>query len=264
MAEQAPLGIKKAPELTNRRVTSDYIADALREAINSGSLADGEVLNQVAIAERFGVSRVPVREAMRELQAEGLIEAESHRRAVVRALSLERLCEIYEVRSLLEGFLIVRAMPSIDAERMRRLRELEQKMAKTRDHAAWLKLNARFHVMLFEEADSVTARDLVDQLRLRGERYTAMWSRGLGVDRVQEAGEEHRRILDAIEKGDAKLARREAETHVLHTRDRLVRLHGRTEEGQAAAAADAASKSAGTAKAAAKSRRGKKKAAKAS
>jgi DNA-binding GntR family transcriptional regulator len=230
MAEQAPLGIKKAPELTNRRVTSDYIAEALREAINSGALADGEVLNQVAIAERFGVSRVPVREAMRELQAEGLIEAESHRRAVVRALSLERLCEIFEVRALLEGFLIARALPNIDAEALKRLRALEEKMSKTRDHAAWLKLNARFHVTLFEHADSVTAREMVDQLRTRGERYTAMWSRGLGVERVKEAGEEHRRILDAIEKGDENAARHEVETHVLHTRDRLVALHARSEE----------------------------------
>lgn len=236
MAEQAPLGIKKAPELTNRRVTSDYIAESLREAINSGALADGEVLNQVAIAERFGVSRVPVREAMRELQAEGLIEAESHRRAVVRAVSLERLCETFEVRALLEGFLIERALPNIDDACLAELRALEKKMSKTRDHTAWLKLNARFHVTLLEQADSVTAREMVDQLRTRGERYTAMWSRGLGIDRVQEAGEEHREILVAIEQGDARAARREVETHVLHTRDRLLDLHRRSEEASAAAA----------------------------
>jgi DNA-binding GntR family transcriptional regulator len=243
MGEKAPSGIKAAPELTNRRVTSDYIADALREAINSGSLADGEVLNQVAIAERFGVSRVPVREAMRELQAEGLIQAASHRRAVVRSLSLERLSEIYEVRALLEGYLVVKAMPGIDAARLKKLRSLEQKLMKTFDHGAWLKLNARFHQMLFETAESVTAQELVEQLRMRGERYTKMWSRGLGIDRVQEAGEEHRRILDAVEAGDAETARREVETHVLHTRDRLVRLHSGNENGESPESGDQSSDS---------------------
>ncbi|MFN8164242.1 MAG: GntR family transcriptional regulator [Solirubrobacterales bacterium] len=245
MPGRSASGIKGAPELINRRVTSDYVADALREAINSGALADGEELNQVAIAEQFGVSRVPVREAMRELQAEGLIEAATHRRAVVRAISLERLTETFEVRALLEGFLIERAIERIDSARVKRLRALEEKMIKTKDHAAWLKLNAKFHQSLLEAAESVTAMEMVEQLRTRGERYTKMWSRGMGIERVQEAGEEHRRILDAVEKGDAKAARRETEAHVLHTRDRLLRLRddrngeaGATEEEAPAAAGE--------------------------
>src|SRR5215471_10919871 len=100
--------------MRDRRITADYLADALREAIHRGDLADGAVLNQAAIAAHFGVSRVPVREAMRELQAEGLIETRAHRLAVVRGLDVERLIEVYELRALLEGYLIERAVPHID------------------------------------------------------------------------------------------------------------------------------------------------------
>jgi DNA-binding GntR family transcriptional regulator len=215
--------LKLVSGLSDRRITSDYIADALREAINNGSLADGAVLNQVAIAEHFGVSRVPVREAMRHLQAEDLIHATPHKRAVVRALSLERISEIHEVRALLEGYLISRAIQAFDDARMAKLVALDEEMSRVSDHSRWLKMNARFHRVLLEPSGATMALELVDQLRARGERYVKMWSQGFGINRAEEAGEEHRRILRAIEIGDGELAREEVQAHVLHTRDRLVR-----------------------------------------
>lgn len=219
------LQIKPGKELRERRVISDHVADALREAIQSGSLPDGAILNQVAIAERFGVSRVPVREAMRQLQAEGLISAEAHRRAVVRGLSLERIAEIYDLRALIEGYLIERAIPNITPKLCEQAKAVEAKMRDTHDHAAWLDLNARFHDLLYGPSGATTALELATQLRARAERYVRLWSRGRGLHREKEVAQEHRRILRSVAKGDAAQARIELERHISRTRERLIESH---------------------------------------
>jgi DNA-binding GntR family transcriptional regulator len=220
-------GLKLSNDFRDRRITADYIAAALRDAIYRGDLADQAVLNQAAIASHFGVSRVPVREAMRELQAEGLIETHAHRLAVVRGLDLERLIEIYDLRALLEGFLMERATYDIDARRLNELRVLEKRMRDEEDHARWLELNARFHRMLYEPSGAKITLELAEQLRGRAERYVRLWRGGEGLHRPREAGHEHAEILTLVGAGDAAGARAAVERHILHTRDRLI------ERGQA-------------------------------
>lgn len=223
MSELPPLKLR--PELEDRRITADYVADALREAIHSGALPDGAILNQVSIAQQLGVSRVPVREAMRQLQAEGLVSAESYRRAVVRSLSIDRIMELYDIRALLEVYMLEHAVPNIDEERLRTLRELEEQMQGVEDHARWLELNGRFHFLLYEPSGAATALELSEQLRTRSERYVNLWTSGTGMQRNEEAGREHRRILRHVAKGDAAAASAELQKHIAHTRERLLRLH---------------------------------------
>ena len=227
--------VKLQTNLRERRITADYVADALREAIHRGELADGAVLNQAAVASHFGVSRVPVREAMRQLQAEGLITMRAHRLAVVRSLSLERIFEIYDLRALLEGYVIERAVPHIDAASLKKLTALEKEMRGVTDHARWLELNARFHQMLYEPSEAETTLELIEQLRARAERYVRLWSKGAGIHRPKEAGREHAEILKLVEKGDGRGARKAIEEHVRHTRDRVV------EQGRVEAARNGAS-----------------------
>lgn len=222
MRETDLSGIRLQADLSDRRITADYVADALRQAIHRGDLADGAVLNQAALAAHFGVSRVPVREAMRQLQAEGLIETRAHRLAVVRGLDLERIVEIYDVRALLEGFVIERAVPHVTAEQLRRARAIDEQMRGSADHAHWLELNARFHALLYAPSGAETTLELIEQLRARGERYVRLWSRGRGLHRPAEAGEEHAAIIALVEAGDAAGARVATERHVRHTRDRLL------------------------------------------
>lgn len=214
--------VKLQTGLKERRITADYVAEALREAIHRGDLADGAVLNQAAIATHFGVSRVPVREAMRQLQAEGLIDTRAHRLAVVRSLSLDRILEIYDLRALLEGYVIERAVPNIDAALVKKLSVLETEMRGQEDHARWLELNARFHQMLYEPSGAEVTLELIEQLRSRAERYVRLWSKGTGIHRPKEAGREHANILKLVEKGDGPGARRAIEEHIRHTRDRVI------------------------------------------
>ena len=94
-----------------RRTTSDTVADELREAIVRGDFADGTELNQVDLAREFGVSRVPIREALRQLRAEGLITSEPHMRAAVVGHTLERVVEILELRMLLRDRFCSNAAP---------------------------------------------------------------------------------------------------------------------------------------------------------
>ncbi len=229
--------VKLQTGLKERRITADYVAEALREAIHRGDLDDGAVLNQAAIASHFGVSRVPVREAMRQLQAEGLITTRAHRLAVVRSLSLDRIIEIYDLRALLEGYVIERAVPNIDAALLKKLNALEKEMRAVSDHARWLELNARFHEMLYEPAEAELTLELIDQLRNRAERYVRLWSKGTGIHRPKEAGREHANILKLVERGDGRGARKAIEEHVLHTRDRVIE-RGRQEQARNGDAAD--------------------------
>ncbi len=214
--------VKLQTGLRERRITADYVAEALREAIHRGDLADGAVLNQAAIASHFGVSRVPVREAMRQLQAEGLIITHAHRLAVVRTLSIDRVVEICDLRALLEGYVMERAVPNIDAPLLKKLNALEKEMRSVSDHARWLELNARFHRMMYEPAGAEVTLELIDQLRARAERYVRLWSKGAGIHRPKEAGREHARILKLVEQGDGAGAREAIEEHVRHTRDRVI------------------------------------------
>jgi DNA-binding GntR family transcriptional regulator len=215
-------GIKLETDFNDRRITADYVADALREAINNGELEDGAVLNQAALAEHFGVSRVPVREAMRQLQAEGLIDTRAHRLAVVRSLDLERIIEICDLRAVVEGFVIERAVPEIGPEELAAARRVIAEMEAEQEHSRWLQLNARFHTTLYQPSGAQTSLELIEQLRVRGERYVRLWSRGTGIHRRDEAGAEHDEICRLVEAREATAARRAVEAHIAHTRERLI------------------------------------------
>ena len=219
-----PLAIKPVSALTRRRTASDLVAESLRDAINSGRLEDGAVLNQVEIAELFNVSRVPVREAMRMLEAEGLIDATAHRSPVVRAQTGERVAEFYEVRALLEGHLAEHATPNVDAATVERLRAINDELRDEADHVRWLERNAELHHLLYAAAGRPETLALLDAQRLRCERYVSMWSGGAGIQRNAEAVAEHEQIIDRVAAGDAAGARDAVVAHVEHTRDAVMRL----------------------------------------
>src|SRR5688572_5275397 len=116
------------------RTTPDHIADALRVAIYDGQFKDGEELNQVELAAQFKVSRVPIREALRQLQAENLVRNIAHRRAVVVGLDIDEMLELIEIRAVLEGFLVAKAGPRLDAASLRRLKDLCDETAQISDY----------------------------------------------------------------------------------------------------------------------------------
>jgi DNA-binding GntR family transcriptional regulator len=164
-------------------------------------------------------SRVPVREAMRQLQAEGWIDAKRHQRAVVRGLAGDRIIEILELRALIEGFLIEKTIGTISTRELERLNALCDEMAASRDHQHWLELNGLFHSALYASAESATASELVQQLSSQVERYVR--SSGEPIAREAEATAEHRAILAAVRQRDVAESQRLVRLHINHTTERF-------------------------------------------
>jgi DNA-binding GntR family transcriptional regulator len=212
--------VNRTVTLPNRRITADYVVEALRDAIQSGRLDDGAVLTQVAVAEHFGISRPPVREAMRQLRAEGLIESQAHQAAVVRGIPLARIAELYDYRALVEGHLVLRATPSVTPALLDELWGIEEEMRVGRDRRAWLALNARLHFTLLRAAGDPTGLELVGQLQARVERYAHLWSGWAGHHQPAE----HEQILECVAAGDADGARVAIEEHIRNRGARLVEL----------------------------------------
>ncbi len=206
-----------------RRTTSDTVADELRAAIVRGDFEDGKELNQVDLARQFGVSRVPIREALRQLKAEGLISSEPHMRAAVVGHTLERIVEILELRTMLETYLMTRSAARMTDADLADLRKLCVKMIRTRNHDDWLAMNAQFHDQLYSHADAPIASDLAHHLSLRVQRYVRM-VRSSGRNRSGDANREHAAILDAIERNDIPAAHTELERHIQHTTNQVTRI----------------------------------------
>ncbi len=208
-----------APAPRGRRTTGEYVAECLRTAIQSGALQDGMELNQVAIAEHFGVSRIPVREAVSALEAEGWITTRAHHRAVVQAISPERVEQIFEVRAMLEAHLVGKAVSLITQERLAELGALCDQMERISEHDRWVGANREFHRLLLDAAGQDFTCELIGQLSSQVERYLRLL--GAGPMREAQAGEEHRAMLAAVAARDAATAMRLATEHIHHTR-RLV------------------------------------------
>ena len=211
--------LRSLPALTVRRTASDEVADTLREAIIMGQFDDGEELNQVELARHFGVSRVPVREALRRLEAEGLVTAEAHRRVVVPGLDRARISEIFEIRALLEAYLLERAAPQLGPEELAALGATLDAMDRARGREVWLERNHEFHRQLLALADAPIALAIVDRLSAQVERYLR---RKGGIQRPKEAGREHREIVDSLERNGVKQAARALSQHILSTRDAVI------------------------------------------
>lgn len=214
------------PTLDERRTTSDHLAESLRDAILSGLFEDGEELNQVALAKHYGVSRVPVREALRQLQAEGLVVAKAHHRTVVSSLTPERVVEVIQLRALIEAYLLEHSAPNLDEKQLDELEELCDAMDATTDHSEWLALNRRFHELLYEPSGATVGIQLSHQLSARVSRYLHMHH--TGVERNREANMEHRRVLACLREEDLDGAVGELREHVTHTGNRVAALFKET------------------------------------
>jgi DNA-binding GntR family transcriptional regulator len=183
------------------------VRDHLREEILANRLAPGTHLQEEEIALRLGISRAPVREALRLLTAEGLVTIAPRRGAVVKAFSREEFLSAYQVREALEVLAVRLAVPRLTEADLRVLRTLHQTMeraAARSDTPAFYEANAAFHVFLVNRSDNPhlieTYRHLKNQLRRYGQ-----WSAALRGS-LEEPLAEHAAILEAVERRDADAA----------------------------------------------------------
>ncbi|WJR76852.1 GntR family transcriptional regulator [Bradyrhizobium sp. NP1] len=211
-----------------RKTTTDYLANALRIAIYDGQFDDNEELNQVELAEFFGVSRVPVREALRQLQAEGLVQSIAHYRTIVSGMSLSQIIESIEMRATLEAHLLRKASKKLDRGALKAIRHICTEVDNIKDYGSqWVLKNWEFHRALYARSESPSIIDTVERLHLKIERYLR---RTGGRERLRQAAAEHRQILNALEQKDFGKASTLLEKHILNSGEVIRWQYGATDE----------------------------------
>jgi DNA-binding GntR family transcriptional regulator len=195
----------------------EAVTDALRSRILSAELPEGAQLRQEQLAAELGVSRIPLREAFRRLEAEGLLTIVPHRGAVVSAPSLEEISELFDLRAMLEPDLIRRAIPRmtpaglIEAEHI--LANYGAALSR-RDVAAWGMLNTQFHRALLAPSGRAKSLALAQGLLDQTDRYTRMQLLVTGGQGQSRAQHEHAALLEACRARDIDLAAGLLEAHV--------------------------------------------------
>jgi DNA-binding GntR family transcriptional regulator len=193
----------------------DKVAAEIRAAILSGRFAPGERLIEDRLAEEFGVSRNPIREAMRTLASEGVIEVTARRGAVVASLSAEEAEELLEVRATLEGAnarLAARRREPVVLDQLKDILARGTEAIAAQRLAELPRLNDEFHAHLARAGSNRVLADLMKTLRDR----TAPLFRGIGLGFARDSWAEHAGILRAVIAGDAELASLLAYRHVIN------------------------------------------------
>ncbi len=195
-----------------KRPLSGQVYDSLKSAIVGGRLPAAAKLTETGVARTLGVSPTPVREALRRLAAEGLVEIAPWRGVTVRQLSDKDVVETYQCREALEGFACRLAAKRMDAEGIRQLRRLLEASARARTAAEVVEVNSRIHNLIFGCAGNDKLRVMLGQLR-----EMIMEDRALSADsrlRRQAIHAEHVAIVAALERQDADAAERAMRRHV--------------------------------------------------
>ena len=212
------------------RTVKEQLADHLRDEIVRGTLEPGEHLRLEDIAARFEVSTMPVREALRELESEGLVTIYPHRSAVVSELTAEDIEDIYDIRATLEAMATRLAVPKLTEAICEDLAGIVEQMDGQLGHVASLvKLNHQFHSTLYAASGRRHLCDLNHTLRFRTQHYLHAYMDDLGS--MALAQEEHRAILDACRRGDAEEAASLVEEHVTEVGEAIVEFVRRRYEG---------------------------------
>lgn len=191
-----------------RQSLAAAVLERLREKILSGELREGEQLRQDAIAEEFQISRIPVREALSHLAAEGLITIVANRGAVVSALSPDEIMQMFETRAVLECHMLRCAIPNMkDADFQKAeeiLKRYEDSLEKDSEMKSWGTWNWSFHSALYAPANRSYMLSYLKTLNINCDRYTRLH---LVVTRdLHRAGRAHHELLEACKTRDPEVA----------------------------------------------------------
>jgi DNA-binding GntR family transcriptional regulator len=200
---------------------SARVADYLRQAILSGDIAPGERIRQEEVADRLGASRLPVREALRMLEAEGLTEHEPHKGARVPLLSQHEVDVIYQMRERLEPLALSESIPHLGEETLERLRALQDSIETDDDVARFLVLDREFHLLTYTGCRIDPLISMVTRLWNSTQHYRRTYVALGGPSRMWVVNAEHRLILDALERRDVVDAERHLGGHIRRTRIEL-------------------------------------------
>ena len=199
-----------------RQSLTSAVADKLRDQIIRGEIPEGAQLRQDAIAAQYQVSRIPVREALRQLDAEGLIAIVPNRGAVVPTLSPDDIEELFSIRALLEPEVLMLSIPRLTqedfAEAQAILRTYVSELRRDDHVSAWGRLNWQFHSTLYSRANQPRFMAIIRNVNNSGERYTRLQL--YLTHGIRRANEEHHQILELCRERDVAAACKLLRQHI--------------------------------------------------
>ncbi len=199
------------------------IAEQLRNRILRGEVPPGTRIRQEDVAEQFGASRVPVREALRILEHDGLVTLVANTGAWVSRLTLAECDEIYQMRERLEPLLLRFSAPNLDEADLDELQDLAERMAATADVDEFLEFDRAFHLGAYRGATTSQLGELVVKLWNTTQPYRRAYSRSMDADVARIVHDEHHLIVSNLRDGDVEDAERVLAGHIRRTRRRLSR-----------------------------------------
>lgn len=203
-----------------KTLAAETVADSLRALILDGTLGIGLPLRQEDLAKRFGVSRIPVREALGRLQAEGLVEHFADRGSVVAGRTVDDLLETLDIRIALETRAMRLAMPNLGARDFKAARDIMRRYDESEHPRRWTELNLEFHLVLYRPCGRARLVRMIEDL-VRGVSIHLRQHISHTVGRRNPQAE-HKDLLKACMAGDTALAVRLTEQHIEHTKASLV------------------------------------------
>ena len=219
----------------------DHIAEQIQTHIMSGSIPSGTRLRQEALAEEFGVSRTPIREALRQLQASGVLEVQPRRGAIVRGPSSREIREAYFVRAELEGVAAELAAEHITDHQLSQLREAADSFRRSVEEftdqdasdrspaeATWPAANDLFHQVILAAAGNDRLRSTVEDLHHSFPRNLTWSALSESSRLLGENAQEHDDILKAIESRQPAAARKAMRRHIARSGELVARRYERT------------------------------------
>jgi DNA-binding GntR family transcriptional regulator len=203
------------------RPASERIADHLRTAILAGEIGPGERIRQEEVAARLGASRLPVREALRMLEAEGLTEHEANKGSRVPLLDVHEVDVLYQMRERLEPLALSESLPHLTSAQVQRMEDLQDRIESGTDLAGFLVLDREFHLTSYEGCATDHLVATVRRLWNSTQHYRRAFMLLSGPERRWVVHCEHRLLLDAVRRRDAVDAERYLCGHIRRTRIEL-------------------------------------------
>jgi DNA-binding GntR family transcriptional regulator len=200
--------------------TPDLIANALRNAILQGRYKANQPLRQDHIAEELGVSKIPLREALVQLKAEGLVSFMPNRGAVVTELSAKAVDEIFTMRIALETKALERAIPNLRPADFIRAKSVLEILQKEEDRTQWSELNWEFHATLYQASQMPRLLSAIQTLHNNITRYLIIYLDRLSAQDISQ--KEHLAIFKACQKRDIDVATDLLATHLSKAAKRLM------------------------------------------
>jgi DNA-binding GntR family transcriptional regulator len=210
------------PNFSAVNAASQRVAAYLREAILTGEIAPGDRIRQEEIAERLGASRLPVREALHMLEAEGLTQLETNRGARVPALDRDEVEVIYRMRERLEPLALMESLRFLTDDQERELGRIQDSIEATEDIAEFLELDRRFHLLSYAGCRSAQLSNSVTRLWNSTQHYRRAFMQVSGSARRWVVNAEHRLLLEAIVRRDPVDCERYLAGHIRRTRIELI------------------------------------------